>query len=177
MSDQPEQVYPVIGREEVLALRRQFVMSSIIKGLLTDKDICDAWNRDHPSQLTTPNQIQHDRKFAIDELNLYTISDARQMRSVLAARYNTIIRTLEQRVLNGDLRAIDKYIAANTKLADLFGANMPAKISFTDPTGTKSASLMTEQERLDRLASIVETVRLRSRGLIVEDVQIIDAER
>lgn len=175
-AEQIEQVYPTIGREELIALRRQFIMGRIIAGMTTDKQIADAWNEKHPSQIITPNTVYNDRKIVLDELNLQTISDARQMRNVLAARINTVIRVLENMVEQGNLKAIDRYLKANQNLADLFGSNMPAKIAFTDTTGTKSAILMSEQERLARVAEMIEMVKRRTSGHYIEE-NIIDAER
>lgn len=171
-----EQINPVIGKEELIALRRQFVMSALIRGLTTDKQIADAWNAQHPSRPITPNVVYQDRKMVLDELALQTISDARQVRSVLAARLNTVINILERDVQSGNLKAIDRFLKANQDLANLFGANMPAKIAFTDTTGTKSAVQMTEEERIQRLADMLNSVKMRTSGHYIEE-NIIDAER
>lgn len=171
-----EQVYPVIGKEELIALRRQFIMGALIRGLTTDKQIADAWNTEHPSRPITPNVVYQDRKMVLDELLLQTISDARQVRSVLAARLNTVINILDTQVQSGNLKAIDRFLKANQDLANLFGANMPAKIAFTDTTGTKSAALMTEEERIQRLADMLNSVKMRTSGHYIEE-NIIDAER
>lgn len=111
----------------------------------------------------------------LDELSLQTISDARQVRSVLAARLNTVITILERDVQAGNLKAIDRFLKANQDLAQLFGANMPAKIAFTDTTGTKSAVQMSEEERIQRLADMLNSVKMRTSGYSEEN--IIDAER
>lgn len=171
-----EQVYPIIGKEELIALRRQFIMGALIRGLTTDKQIADEWNTLHPSRIITPNVVYQDRKMVLDELLLQTISDARQVRSVLAARLNTVINILDTQVQSGNLKAIDRFLKANQDLANLFGANMPAKIAFTDTTGTKSAVHMTEEERIQRLADMLNSVKMRTSGHYIEE-NIIDAER
>lgn len=176
-SFQVEQIYPTIGREELISLRRQFIMGKIIAGLTTDKQLADAWNEVHPAYTISPSTVFADRKIIQDELQTQTISDARQVRNVLSARTNEVIRALHDSVLAGNLKAIDRYLKAIATQAQLFGANMPAKIAFTDTSGQTSAFALSDEEKIARITEMMERVKMRAGGHYIEEGQtIIDAD-
>ncbi len=166
------QTYPTIGKEEIAAFRRQFVMAKIIAGYTTDRQICDAWNAQHRAYAVTPKTIANDRAIAKDELAVQTTNTTRQVRDILSARLDTVIRALSDRVAAGELGATDRLLKAVQAQAQLWGANMPAKIAFTDTTGEKNVALMSEEERMSHLARLMERVKLRQQGLLVEETII-----
>jgi len=158
--------YIVPTAAEIASVRRQFVMQQIINGMTTNKEIAEKWNKDHPAYPIKPETVQGDRKTAMDELSIQTFATTRQVRDILAARLDTVLRQLQPLVETRNLGAIDRYLKVIAQQSLLYGANMPAKIAFTDMEGTKDVSLLTSEERMQKMAELLEQIELRSSNII-----------
>lgn len=159
-----ERTYIVPMAEDIAAFRRQYVMSKIIAGYTTNQQIADAWNEDHPAFMVMAGTIGNDRRIANNELQVQTMITAKQARAIISARLDTVSRILLPLVERGHLGAIEKYQRNEAQQAALWGANMPVKMAYTDPTGTKSASNMSDEERLQRLTDLANIIKMRKTG-------------
>ena len=168
-----ERTYIVPLAEDVAALRRQYVMSKVIEGYTTNQQICDAWNADHPAFVVTPGTIANDRRIAKDELQVQTMLTAKQARAVIGARLDTVDRVLLPKVLAGNIAAIEKYQRNQAQQAALWGANMPVKMAYTDVTGTKTASNMSDEERFQRLTDLARIIEMRKSGEAPREVEVL----
>lgn len=146
---------------EVIELRRQFVMDMIVKGYSLSADIMREWNEQNPAFQVSQSTIENDRSYALNRLQTQTTITAMQVRDLIGTRLNNVARTLQPRVDQGSLGAIDRYLRTLSQLAELYGANMPAKIAFSDISGTKDAPELTAEERVEALRQILEKVKYR----------------
>lgn len=168
-----ERTYVVPLAEDVAALRRQYVMSKVLEGYTTNQQICEAWNKDHPAFPVTASTIGNDRRIAKDELQVQTMLTAKQARAIISARLDRVSRVLLPKVLEGNMAAIEKYQRNEAQQAALWGANMPVKMAYTDVSGTKTASSMSDEERFNRLTDLARIIEMRRNGEAPREVEVL----
>jgi len=79
-------------------------------------------------------------------------------------RLDAMTLAIASQVRAGNFGAIDRNLRIMKRRAELLGLDAPTKTALTDPTGTKEYDPVTDDERIARLAAIIDTVRKRGSG-------------
>lgn len=164
----------ILGERERILERRRLVMGERRRGSSLD-EIHSWWNFTFPdsacSRSTIAGDIRESLKQAVEETNLATT----EWRMLHIQRIEKVIsgKNFQNKLDDGDLWAIDRFDKLMDKLIKLTGAYAPTKITATDVTGERDASLLTDDERASRIKDILARAEERRRLIIAESV---DAE-
>lgn len=87
--------------------------------------------------------------------------DAILVRQMEAERLDRFFLALWTRAVAGDVVSIDRALRIMERRAKLLGLDMPLKVAPTDPSGDVPYDPITDTERADRLAEILQRARDR----------------
>lgn len=101
---------------------------------------------------------------ALEDINDTTAETAAQLRRLELERLDAMQSALWDRAMNGEEQIVDRLLRIQQRRAALMGLDAPAKVAPTDPTGTREYAALTDEERTERLAALLERARARRAG-------------
>lgn len=153
------------SREDVITLRRKFVTARRLIGAAYE-DILEEWNgQEGMPETWKVNRIQTlgmDYKLVMKELAETTLQDAALIRESSRLRLENMYNKLQHKIQVGDTNAIGAAIKIETRLAEMYGSDMPTKVAITDTAG-RDIPQMTDEERMARLNELLRKAEERRR--------------
>ena len=89
---------------------------------------------------------------------------ADSVRKLELSRLDDMLMGIWPRVRSGDVLAIDRALKLAERRAKLLGLDAPVKVAPTDPSGEKEYAGLTDEQRAERIAQLLERARARRAG-------------